>query len=201
MLVSLSVFFFFFAYLIYLSSPFFSFPPSRNSDPGSHMNTYELVQAYNPKFRQSRMPHAIGTRVSHTQYLVSCWPPWIGEEGDIASFLCWWPKAGASAEKLSRLISIKSYLTPKIESTLKPSTMRSRHFCTLPHKSPNVHAFRDRPWNFARVPCQALYECFIFFTRNLESLKTKISQNNTKTQLSGEKMTKRTFVKGSAWAH
>ena len=46
---------------------------------------YQLVQAYHPKFRQPRRPHAIATPMSHTRCLLSCWPPWTVEEGDTAN--------------------------------------------------------------------------------------------------------------------
>ena len=39
-------------------------------------DTYELVQAFQPKFRQPRMPHAIATRTSHILYHANCHGQW-----------------------------------------------------------------------------------------------------------------------------
>ena len=84
-----------------------------------------------------------------------------------------------------RRTNIKSYLTPEIEPTLKPSNYDAKPwFCTLPRKSPNVHAVFER-WDpeilhtCLMCPCRALYACFFvcfFFPEMWGPLRPKYPQ-------------------------
>ena len=60
----------------------------------------ELVQDKRRKFSPPRMPLAPSIRMLHTRYLLSYWPPWTVEEGDMATFFSW-PRIGASGENVS----------------------------------------------------------------------------------------------------
>ena len=72
-------------------------------------------------------------------------------------------------------------------------TMPSRDFCTFPHKSPNVHAVFERPWNFAHVfnvPLPSLLRMFFSFSLEIwDPLRPKYPKKY-KTQISGEKKKK-----------
>ena len=75
--------------------------------------------------------------------------------------------------------------------------MSSRDFCTLPHKSPNVHAVFERDPEILRTrlmcPCRAFYEWVVLFfsLENVGSLKTQISQKLQKPKhMAGNKIVK-----------
>ena len=77
--------------------------------------------------------------------------------------------------------------------------MPSRDFCTLPHKSPNVHAdFRVRPWHFAHVfyvPLPSLLRKFFFLSPRMWSLlRPKYPQKIQKPKyLAGKKKKKKSL--------
>ena len=85
--------------------------------------------------------------------------------------------------------------------------MRSREFCNLPHKSPNVHSVYERYTlkycTRVMCPCRAIYECVcFFFAGNVGSLKTQKSPENTKTKMSGRRRKKnRKRLGGAHYEH
>ena len=70
-----------------------------------HIYTYLVRAGSSIKPQISSATKTACNNNSNVTYLVSCWPPWTVEEGDLASFFCWRPRTGASSENVPRAIT------------------------------------------------------------------------------------------------